>query len=92
MTEPARQFTCEDVFRRLDEFIDRELSDLDMRLVEKHLQACAQCASEHRFEQRVLDDIRGKLGRIKAPDDLIGRVRKAIGSMERGNREGPRGV
>lgn len=78
MTGPAKQFTCEDVFRRLDDFLDRELTAAEMALVEAHLASCAQCASEHRFERRVLDDMRAKLQRIKAPDSLLQRVRRVL--------------
>ncbi len=77
MTEPHR-FTCDDVFRRLDDYLDRELSDAEMRLVALHLDTCAQCAAEHRFESRVLDSIKGKLGQIKAPDLLLKRISKAL--------------
>lgn len=78
MTDPTKQFTCEDVFRRLDDFLDRELTPAEMMLVQAHLDSCAQCASEHRFERRVLDDVRAKLGRIKAPHGLLQRVRQVL--------------
>ena len=78
MTDPNRHYACEDVFRRLDDFLDRELSMEEARLVEEHLATCAQCASEHRFERRVLDDIRSKLQRIRAPEGLLDRVRQTI--------------
>ncbi len=77
MTEPHR-FTCDDVFRRLDDYLDRELSEAEMRLVAEHLDTCAQCAQEHRFEARVLDSIKGKLGKIKAPDLLLKRISKVL--------------
>ena len=77
MTESHR-FTCDDVFRRLDDYLDRELSEAEMRLVAEHLDTCAQCAAEHRFEGRVLDSIKSKLGKIKVPDLLLKRVAKAL--------------
>ena len=78
MTGVDRHFACEDVFRRLDDFLDRELSPEEARLVEEHLSTCAQCASEHRFERRVLDEVRGKLQRIRAPEGLMDRVKQTI--------------
>lgn len=78
MTEPARSFTCEDVFRRLDDFLDRELSAEEMDMVQAHLDACAQCASEHRFERRLVDDVRSKLQRIRVPEALLARIRRSI--------------
>lgn len=78
MTEAARSFTCEDVFRRLDDFLDRELSAEEMALVQAHLDACAQCASEHRFERRLVDDVRNKLRRIRVPEALLARIRRSL--------------
>lgn len=77
MTEPHR-FTCDDVFRRLDDYLDRELSQEEMQLVADHLDTCVQCAQEHRFESRVLDSIKAKLRRLDAPDLLIKRVGKIL--------------
>ena len=74
----ARRHTCEDVFRRLDDFLDRHLSDEDMRLVRAHLDACAQCAAEHRFEATVVDSVRAKLQHLQAPASLLARVKMAL--------------
>lgn len=81
-TGPSR-LTCEEIFGRLDDFIDHELSADELRLVEEHLRTCAVCASEHRFESRVLSDIRSKLSRIAAPpslrEDLLKRLAEERG-------------
>lgn len=69
MIHPNR-LTCEEVFARLDDFLDRELSPEQMRLVNEHLDTCAACASEHRFERQVVDSVRAKLQRIELPADL----------------------
>lgn len=69
MHGPSR-FTCEEVFARLDAFLDRELAPEELRLVEEHLETCAACASEHRFEYQVLDGVRSKLRRIAVPENL----------------------
>ena len=45
-----------------------------------HLETCAICASEYDFEQTVLDDVRGKLRRIRAPGDLMSRISSLIAS------------
>jgi anti-sigma factor (TIGR02949 family) len=82
MTDP-RSLNCQEVFRRLDEFLDRELSEDEMGLVQRHLDACVQCAAERRFEGRVLDAIRAKLPRLQAPDGLLKRV-AAVLAEERG--------
>lgn len=74
----AQWFTCEDVFRRLDDYLDRELSAEEMDRVTEHLETCAQCAQEQRFEARVIDTIKGKLRQLKAPDLLLKRVAKVL--------------
>lgn len=77
MTESSG-FSCHDVFRRLDDYLDRELSDAEMGQVAKHLDTCAQCAQEHRFEARVLDSIKAKLAKIQVPSLLLERINKVL--------------
>lgn len=76
--DSIRPLGCEEVLRRLDDYLDRELAPTEMAAVSAHLETCAQCAREHRFESRVLDGIKSKLQQIKAPDLLIKRVAKAL--------------
>lgn len=82
MTRPNR-FTCEEVFARLDDFVDRELSAEEMRLVQEHLDTCAACAGEHRFESGVLRDVREKIVRIDVPADFLVRLSQRIAAAER---------
>ncbi len=49
MTRTDRM-TCEEVFQRLDDYLDRELTPDEARMVKEHLDTCAACAAEHRFE------------------------------------------
>jgi anti-sigma factor RsiW len=70
---PSR-FDCEQVFARLDDYIDRELSAEEMRLVHEHLETCAVCAAEHRFEFTIIANVRERLQRIELPATLAGRI------------------
>ena len=79
---PSR-LTCEEIFRRLDDYLDRELSAEEMRLVKEHLDTCAQCAREHSFDRRMLDTVREKVQRIEAPQDLKSRIAAAIARAEK---------
>ncbi len=72
------RLTCEEVFARLDDFLDRELSAEEIRLVEEHLATCAACASEHRFEASLLEDVKAKLRRISVPDTLRARILRQL--------------
>ena len=74
MSEPLDRMTCEEAFRRLDDYLDRELSREEMRLVEEHLNVCDVCTSEFVFEASVLTGVRRKLQSIAAPSDLLARI------------------
>src|SRR5919108_6422745 len=68
------RYTCEETIRRLDDYLDRELTPHEVQLVQEHLEVCALCASEYAFEARALERLRDKLQRIPAPADLLARV------------------
>jgi anti-sigma factor (TIGR02949 family) len=73
MSLPDR-LTCEQVFLRLDDYLDRELSAEEMRLVHEHLETCAVCAGEYRFEAGVISGLREKLRRIDVPISLRAKI------------------
>ncbi len=77
MTRPDR-LTCEETFRRLDDYVDRELSPRETEAVRQHLATCAVCASEYAFEESVLRNVREKLMRIAAPPDLLEKIRRRL--------------
>jgi anti-sigma factor (TIGR02949 family) len=66
--------TCEEAFRRLDDFLDRRLSLEETTLVEEHLRICEACTREFTFEASVLDGIKRNLRHLTAPPDLLGRI------------------
>lgn len=77
MKKPSR-LTCEETFRRLDDYLDRSLGDGERAEVEDHLATCAVCAQEYRFEARVIADVKAKLGRVDVPVGLAERVAKRL--------------
>ena len=81
------RYTCEEMFRRLDDYLDRELGPAEMRRVREHLETCAACASEFAFEANVLAEVRSKLQRISAPVELLSRV-EALLAAERQRQSG----
>jgi anti-sigma factor (TIGR02949 family) len=76
------RFTCEEVFARLDDFLDRELTAEETRRVQEHLEACAVCAREYGFEATVLDAVRRKVRRIGVPPDLVARITQRLREAE----------
>ena len=75
------RFSCEETFRRLDDFLDRELSAAETELVHDHLLVCAACAREFRFEASVLAGVRRSVQRIALPDGLQARVLAALRAL-----------
>jgi anti-sigma factor (TIGR02949 family) len=73
MTRRER-YSCEDTFRRLDDYVDRNLTEAEREHVEQHLRECEACAREYDFEHSLVQEIRGKLQRIKAPADLLNMI------------------
>jgi anti-sigma factor (TIGR02949 family) len=79
--KPSR-LTCEELFRRLDDYLDREVTEEDAVRVREHLEVCAVCAAEYRFEESVLRNVRDKLRRIAAPPDLMSRISRSLPKTE----------
>lgn len=70
--------SCERIFERLDDYLDRELSSDEIASVEAHLEQCAMCAAEYRFESVVIAQIRTKLKHLKAPPELLQRIASTL--------------
>jgi anti-sigma factor (TIGR02949 family) len=88
MRELSR-FTCEEAFRRLDDFLDRELSAQEMELVREHLEICEGCAREFRFEASVLNGVRAKMRQVETSVEttaaLQARVLAALAAEQGGS-------
>jgi anti-sigma factor (TIGR02949 family) len=78
MSHPLNRTTCEEAFRRLDDFLDRRLSETEMRLIEEHLEICAACTREFTFEKSVLEGARRKLRQLSVPPGLLERIAAEI--------------
>lgn len=68
------RYTCEEAFRRLDDYLDHELSPDEMVLVREHLEVCAACAREFSFETSVLEGVGQKLKQVGLPETLQTRI------------------
>jgi anti-sigma factor (TIGR02949 family) len=82
MSEPLDRMTCESAFRRLDDYLDRQLSPEEMRLVEEHLHICEACTREFTFEASVIAGVRRKLRSLPAPPDLLARIAARLRSNQ----------
>ena len=68
--DPMGRYTCDEVLRRLDDYVDRALSEDEIRRVDIHLAECLACATATRFERALIDGIRLRLRRIAVPAEL----------------------
>lgn len=74
----AEMLNCQQMFERLQDYLDRELSVEEIAQVKMHLDVCGVCAEEYRFEESVLKHVRGCLFDAKVPADLAERLKRAI--------------
>lgn len=72
------RLTCDEVFRRLDDYLDRELTAEEMKRVKEHLDTCEACAREHRFADTILSRLREKVRRISVPKDLAEKISRSL--------------
>lgn len=86
---PLDPYTCAQAFRTLDDYVDRELAREEYERVSAHLETCAVCAAEFRFEASVIRQVRSKLRRIALPDGLEARVWAAVVRERRARALGP---
>ena len=75
---PLDRYTCEQVFRRMDDYLDRELALPEVAQVRAHLETCAACAREFAFEEGVLRSVKAKLIRVAIPDELRQRFERRL--------------
>ena len=73
---------CEAIFAKLLDFIDKELSEVEILQVEEHLRLCPPCAVEYRFEASVLRHMRGGFCKMSVPAELEIRCLKALEEEE----------
>ena len=74
------RYSCLETVRRLDDYLDRELSAVETIEVERHLQTCEGCLGRFKFEGAVLDELRMKLRRVPIPETLVARLRERLSS------------
>lgn len=70
--------SCEEAVARLDDYLDRELTDEEMREVGEHLETCAACAGHFRAEDELLHEVREKVRRIAVPPGLLERIQERL--------------
>lgn len=72
-------FNCGETYRRMQDYLDRELDESEIAAVRVHLEQCGMCAEEYRFEASVLRYMKGGFSDIPIPLDLESRCLGALG-------------
>jgi anti-sigma factor (TIGR02949 family) len=72
------RFTCEDAFVRLDDYLDRELSETERQQVLEHLEICVICSSEFAFERSMIEGVKRKMRQLEIPADVLARLTSTI--------------
>jgi anti-sigma factor (TIGR02949 family) len=83
------RYTCEEVVRRLDDYVDRELSPREMQLMREHIETCAACAHEYDFAMATLRTLKSRLRRIEVPQDLMAHVALRLAEAAAADEEEP---
>lgn len=81
---PLNRFTCEEAFRRLDDYLDRELSETERGKVLEHLEICASCTREFAFERSMIETVKRKMRHIEIPGEVLSRLTTTIARASRG--------
>jgi hypothetical protein len=66
---------CEESLRRLDDYLDRNLSPQELRSVKAHLRECLRCARFFRFETSLVEGLRLRLRHLSVPRGLQESIR-----------------
>jgi hypothetical protein len=75
---------CEQVFKRLDDYIDSELTANEMDKIKMHLEACAWCTGAYEFQTCVLNEVEARLQRIAISAALRDKVADALRKAREG--------
>ncbi len=78
--------SCERTQSCLDSYIGRELKAEERRQVQRHLEECAACASEHEARTRLRSRLKAAVLASSVPPDLHVRVREQIRQPRRDSR------
>ncbi len=79
---PIDPESCAQIFARLEDWVDRELSADDLTRIERHLRSCALCAWEFHFEEHVTRAVRARAQRIRLPEGLRQRLRDVLAAAD----------
>ncbi len=72
---------CDEVLRRVHEYLDSELQDNDLVKISEHLEECGPCLREYGIEEAVKALVRRACTVVDTPSDLRSKVLYRIRSI-----------
>jgi anti-sigma factor (TIGR02949 family) len=76
MRKKINEVSCQEVLKRILEFIDGELEEISKDQIEQHLQDCRHCFDRLEFERL----LKSRINRLK-DDEVSEQLRKRIGHL-----------
>jgi mycothiol system anti-sigma-R factor len=73
--------SCSEAVRRLWEYLDDNLSEVDRKAVEEHLSLCRRCCGELEFAEELRRFLQSS-AREQIPADVRARLHKTLGELE----------
>lgn len=73
-------YDCEETLARLHQYVDRELSEVEIVEVRHHLADCPPCERHFEFEERLKLLVHRNACPERAPEQLVDRI---LGSLKR---------
>jgi anti-sigma factor (TIGR02949 family) len=81
------RLSCEEALRRLEDFLDRELTADAMHRVQVHLDTCKACTEKFEFERGTLNALREKLRQASVPPELRAGIARSLDAERRASGE-----
>lgn len=75
-------YSCEECIKRLNDYLDHELSEGERVIVLKHLEICKPCLGRFTFEQTLIISLRQKITRLRAPETLREKLHSLLHQSE----------
>jgi mycothiol system anti-sigma-R factor len=79
-TKPKTKFNCKDIEKKFHSYLDGELDESDLLLLEQHLDYCLPCDKKIEFEKKLREILKSKVHEKKVPDKLLADLKKIIQS------------
>lgn len=75
-------YSCEEAVKRLNEYLDHELSPEERVVVLRHLEICRPCLKRFSFEQTLVVSLRQKVTHLCAPSALREKLHSLLHEKE----------